>query len=118
MSPTHIVDVLTAVISEELTDPTATIVEQELILVAARQPDLAELYRDWEKQGLDIFATGLKRSGYKRPQRLALVILNFIRGFLLERLTDPTLTEQDFKERALLLLKSISSEDNEYKELK
>jgi DNA-binding transcriptional regulator YbjK len=111
MSTTQIAEYLTAVVSEELASSTLILVEQELLLVAARNPDLAMIHRDWEKKLLESFAAGLQRSNYKEPQNFAKAILNFTRGFLLEKLTEPSLTEQDFKERVLLLLHSNRSND-------
>ncbi len=110
MSKRRIVDVLTKVVSVELADARATLVEQELILVAARRPELAALYRKWEEKGISIFSEGLKRSGYKNPRQIAFVLVNFIRGFLLESLTDPALTEQHFKERAKIFVANLSFE--------
>ncbi len=111
MSPQQIVNALGAMIAYEVENPSATLVEQEMILVAARNPELAELYRDWEKQGVEIFIAGLKKTGYQEPRRLALKLLNFTRGFLLESLTDPTLTVKHFKERARALLKMSDRKD-------
>ena len=65
MSPEQIVNALAAMIAYEVENPKATLVEQEMILVAARNPELAELYRNWEKQGVEIFIAGLKASGYQ-----------------------------------------------------
>lgn len=111
MSTNQIAEFMTALVSEELASPTLILVEQELLLVAARNSELSMMYRDWEKKVLESFAAGLKRSGYKQPQRFAKALLNFTRGFLLERLTDPTLSKQEFKKRVLPLLSSIASSD-------
>ena len=110
MSKQRIVDVLTKVVAVELTNTGATLVEQELLLVAARRPELAALYREWEERGISVFTEGLKSSGYKNPRRIALVLVNFIRGFLLESLTDPALTEQHFKERAKIFVANLPLE--------
>lgn len=110
MSKRRIVDILTSIVGEELSDVRSTLVEQELILVAARSPKLAVLYRDWESTGIDIFAAGLKTSGYKQPERVARILINFVRGFLLEHLTDHSLTEKHFKQRAEILLAAFSSQ--------
>lgn len=64
------------------------------------------MYRDWEIEVLTNFASGLKRAGYKEPQKFAKVILNFTRGFLLEKLTDQALRVVEYKERVSLLLSS------------
>ena len=113
MANHQIIDILTAVIAEELISAKITLVEQELILVAARKPELAAIYREWEKNGLEIFAAGLKQSGFEKPMRIAKLIINIIRGFLLESLTDPTLTKKNFKERISVLITSLSSQKSE-----
>jgi len=84
MSEMQIADYLTALVSQELTNPSLILVEQELLLVAARNAELSRMYRDWETEVLTNFASGLKRAGYKEPQKFAKAILNFTRGFLLE----------------------------------
>ena len=113
MSKRQILDLLTTIIKNELSDLKGTLIEQELILIAARNSKLAKLYREWEKSGIDIFAADLKRSGYKQPKDVAHILINLIRGFLLERLTDNTLTEKHFRKRANVLLSAISSEMQE-----
>ncbi|MDG1707277.1 MAG: TetR family transcriptional regulator, partial [Emcibacteraceae bacterium] len=80
MTVRRIIDVLTKVTVLEMDNANSTLVEHELILVAARKPELAALYRKWEKHGLDIFAAGLKQSGFKKPMRIAKIIVNIIRG--------------------------------------
>ena len=113
MTTRRIIDILTAVIAEELVSAKTTLVEQELILIAARKPELAALYREWEKIGLEIFAAGLKQSGFEKPMRIAKIIVNVIRGFLLESLTDFSLTKMHFKERISVLITSLSSQSSE-----
>jgi len=115
MTKRRIVDVLTKVVAVELANASATLVEQELILVAARRPELAALYREWEDKGISVFSEGLKHSGYENPRRIALVLVNFIRGFLLESLTDPALTERHFKDRATIFVANLSSETGKNK---
>ncbi len=104
MSLDQIVDALTAVISNELTNSKSTVVEMELLLVATRNKELNNLYQNWKNQGQDMFARGLAKSGYKDPKRLADIISHFMRGFLIERLTDANLTIEDYKERLKELL--------------
>jgi len=108
MTTRSIIDYLCAVIAQEMVSAKITLVEQELILIAARKPELAALYRAWEKNGLDIFAAGLKQSGFEKPMRIAKIIVNVIRGFLLESLTDPALTAKHFKERVSVLITSLA----------
>lgn len=110
MSERQILDLLTTIIKNELSDLRATLIEQELILIAARNPKLAKAYREWEGSGIDIFTADLKRSGYRNPKHVSHVLINLIRGFLLERLTDNTLTEEQFRKRANVLLSALSSQ--------
>lgn len=105
-SKRQLVEHLTDMVTRELLDEKDIVVEQEFLLLAYRNPDLAAYLRDWQTTGVKLLATGLKQSGYKNSKGLALALLNLMRGFLLECLTDPTLTAQDFKKRVQILLSS------------
>jgi len=107
MSKHQLVDFLCAIVAEEMANPANTLVEQELILIAARKPELAALYRDWEARGVDLLVSGLKRSGYMRPKRSAHILYNLVRGFLLESLTDSSLNAKHFKSRVKVLFAGL-----------
>jgi DNA-binding transcriptional regulator YbjK len=107
MTKRRLLSLLTGVVEEDLAEKVTTKVEQELILYASRKPELAELYNTWEQTVVDTLAMGLRQLRYKRPQQLARILTSLARGFLLESLTNPSLTEKDFRQRAKLLLDSF-----------
>ena len=108
MTQQQLVDIMTAIVAEELTNRSLILVEQELILIAARNPEYATHYREREKIWLEILSKGLKRSGYKQPLQTARILFNFSSGFLRECLTDPSLTEKHFKQRTNILITALS----------
>ncbi len=113
MTKGQLVDIMTAIVAEELASGGSSIlVEQELILIAARKPEYAEHYYEREKAWLDIISKGLKRSGYKQPQQTARILFNFASGFLLECLIDPSLTDKHFRQRANILLTALSLQND------
>jgi len=107
MTKHRLLSMLTRVVEEELAEKVTTKVELELILYASHKPELAELYNGWEQNGVDALATGLKQLHYKRPQKFARIVMSLVRGFLLESLTNDSLTEKDFRQRAKILLDSF-----------
>ena len=111
----QLVSILTSGIEEELAGKTSTKVEQELILYATRNPELAKLYNAWEQSVVDTLSTGLKQLHYRRPKEIARVLVSLARGFLLESLTNPQLAAKDFKKRANILLTSFPTQSVEKK---
>jgi len=107
MTKRRLLSILTGVVEEDLAEKVTTKVEQELILYATRKPELAKLYNAWEQSVVDTLSIGLKQLHYKRPREIARILVSLARGFLLESLTNPSLTENDFKQRANMLLKSL-----------
>jgi len=101
---------LALAINEELEEKWSTKVELELILYASRQPELADLYNEWEQTVVDKLSSHLKQLHYKRPKEIARIFVSLGRGFLLECVTNPTLTEKHYRQRAKLLLSSFSRE--------
>lgn len=108
MTRRRLLSILTAVVEEDLAGKTTTKVEQELILYASRNLELATLYNAWEQSVVNTLAIGLKQLRYKRPQMIARILVSLARGFLLESLTNPSLTEKHFRQRANLVLTSMS----------
>ncbi|MFP6581009.1 MAG: TetR family transcriptional regulator [Candidatus Hydrogenedentota bacterium] len=107
MTKNRLLSNIANVVAEDLAGKTVTKVEQELILYATRKPELARLYNAWEQTVVDTLALDLKQLRYKRPKEIARILVSLARGFLLESLTNPSLTEKDFKQRANILLKSF-----------
>lgn len=113
MTKNRLLSNMTDVVTEELAGKTVTKVEHELILYATRKPELAKLYNTWEQSVVDTLAIDLKHLHYKRPKEIARILVSLARGFLLESLTNPSLTEKDFKQRANILLKSFPMHGSE-----
>jgi DNA-binding transcriptional regulator YbjK len=109
----RLLSILTAAVAEDLAGKTTTKVEQELILYASRSPKLAKLFNAWEQSVVDTVAIGLKQLHYKKPKQMARILVSLARGFLLESLTNPSLTEKDFKQRANILLTSFPTQSAE-----
>ncbi len=107
MTKNRLLSNITDVVAEELAGKTVTKVEQELILYATRKPGLAKLYNAWEQSVVDTLAIDLKQLRYKRPKEIARILVSLARGFLLESLTNPSLTEKQFKQRVKILLDSL-----------
>jgi TetR/AcrR family transcriptional regulator, regulator of biofilm formation and stress response len=107
MTKKRLLSNITDIVAEELAGKTVTKVEQELILYATRKPELAKLYNTWEQTVVDSLAISLKQLHYKQPQHFARILVSLVRGFLLESLTNPSLTEKEFKQRVNMLLNSF-----------
>ncbi len=108
MTKRQLVDIMTAIVAEELSYGSSILVEQELILIAARNPEYAAHYREREKNWIEALSQCLKQSGYKHPLQTARILFNFASGFLLECLTDPSLTEKHFRQRTNILITALS----------
>ncbi len=108
MTRAQVIDVLASVVKEEITDSSSVRLDLELALYGSRNPEFADLLTNWVQEGIDRLAGDLKYSGYKQPERLACALTNLVRGFLLDCLSDPTLTEKDFGKRANALLSSFT----------
>lgn len=104
MTKSRIVDNLCAAVSLDMAGATTTRVEQELILYASRRPEIAAVFRDWEQKVVEAIADSLRRARCRDPLLNAQILLSLSRGFLLESLTDPSLKEADFRDRAQAVL--------------
>lgn len=113
MTKTRLLSNITDIVAEELAGKTVTRVEQELILYATSKPELAKLFNAWEQTVVETLAIDLKHLHYKSPKEIARILVSLARGFLLESLTNPSLTEKDFKQRANILLKSFPMHGSE-----
>lgn len=104
MTKSRIVDNLCAAVSLDMAGAATTRVEQELILYASRHPEIAAVFRRWEQNVVEALADSLQRARCRHPRLTAAILLSLSRGFLLESLTDPSLTEADFRQRANAVL--------------
>lgn len=100
----HLSKLLTRLVAEELADARSIKIDLELSLYGARKPTLAELFDNWMRIGCQNLSLALHHGGYEQPDELARSLVNLMRGFLLECLTNKTLTKLDFQARLELLL--------------
>ena len=82
--------------------------EYELLLAASSDAKLAEAVSIREATGARLIATALEQAGVPQPNELALTLINFTRGFELERLYKPSLSVDDFYRRLDPLLAALS----------
>ncbi|MFT5014995.1 MAG: DNA-binding transcriptional regulator YbjK [Planctomycetaceae bacterium] len=73
--------------------------DYELILYAARQPALANIFRDWEDVLAINIAAQLKNFDIKDAKRCARIVINLVRAYELECMTHPKLELQEFRVR-------------------
>ena len=73
--------------------------EYELLLAASSDDKLAEAVKASEAKAGWLIATELERAGVQSPTESALTLINFTRGFELERLYKPSLCLDDFYRR-------------------
>jgi DNA-binding transcriptional regulator YbjK len=73
--------------------------DYELILYAARQPALAKIFRDWEDVLAINIAAELKNFDIKDAKRCARIVINLVRAYELECMTQPKLELQEFRVR-------------------
>ena len=104
MTRAHLSKLLTRLVARELADARSIKIDLELSLYGARKPALAELFDNWVRIGCENLSLALHHSGYDHPDELARSLINLVRGFLLEYLTNKTLTKFDFQARLELLL--------------
>ena len=81
--------------------------EYELLLAASSDNILAEAVKAWEAKAGWLLATELEQAGVQSPTESALTLINFTRGFELERLYKPSLGPDDFYRRLDNLLAGL-----------
>ena len=82
--------------------------EYELLLAASTNDKLAEAVKAWEVRATKLIEDALEQAKVKSPDEAALILINFIRGFELERLYKPNLSVRDFNQRLGSLLNGLS----------
>jgi AcrR family transcriptional regulator len=82
--------------------------EYELLLAASTNDKLAEAVKAWEARATKLIEDALEQAKVKSPDEAALILINFIRGFELERLYKPNLSVRDFNQRLGSLLNGLS----------
>jgi AcrR family transcriptional regulator len=100
---------LLSLITNEFNDIPMLRAEYELLLAASLDAKLAEAVNAWEKRAACLIATALEKAKVQRPTEAALTLINFTRGFELERLYKPNLCVDDFSRRLEPLLTAMCS---------
>ena len=100
-------DVLMSLIEREFADPTLVRAEYELLLFASTDDELSQVVNNWEDRLASALAAILERAGAHQATDAARSLMNFVRGFELERLVRPTLGPGDFQRRLTPLLRAL-----------
>lgn len=100
-------DVFVSLIEREFADPTLVRAEYELLLFASKDDELSGVVASWEGRLAGALAAVLERAGARRPTQAARVLMNFVRGFELERLVKPKIGIGDFRRRLTPLLQAL-----------
>ena len=81
--------------------------EYEVLLAASSDDKLAAAVSTLEAKAARLIAIALKQAGVLQPRDSALTLINFTRGFELERLYSPSLIVYDFYRRLDPLLAAL-----------
>ena len=81
--------------------------EYEVLLAASSDDKLAAAVSTLEAKAARLIAIALKQAGALQPRHSALTLINFTRGFELERLYKPSLSVDDFYRRLDPLLAAL-----------
>lgn len=100
----NVIQVLTRLVAEELANPKSIRIDLELMLYGTRRHEIAALFNSWIQKGVDALTKGLAEEGYEQPQTIAWALTDLTRGFLLDCLTMPSLSVDDFRRRAEILI--------------
>jgi hypothetical protein len=71
----------------------------------------ADVVQAWESRLVGAMAAVLELGGAGRPTQAARTVVNFIRGFELERLVNPSLTKTEFRRRLTPLLETLCANE-------
>ena len=82
--------------------------EYELLLAASSDDKLAKSVKAWETRATKLISDALEKAEIHQPTVAALTLINFTRGFELERLYKTNLSVKDFNQRLELLLTALS----------
>jgi len=104
---TAFVDLLMASTRRQFDDSAMLLAEYELILFAARNPQLAEEYRAWQRQLAGEVAERLEQFGVEKPIEAARTLVAALRGFELDRLARDDQSFAELRRRLELLLHAL-----------
>ena len=100
-------DLVVEFVERDQASPYWVYADYELILYASRNPSLAKIFREWEGSVAVTLAEQLVLIDVKEPMRTARIIVNMIRAFELECMTNPTLDLAEFRKRLELFESGI-----------
>lgn len=107
-SADDLVAFLVEMVRRELVDPSMVLVEYELIVRAARDPELAREVNVYERNLAARLAEALERLGVPSPLEAARTLIALVRGFELERLTRPAAELADLRARLRAVLAGMT----------
>ena len=86
-SKTQIIDFIVELARSEIDDGTIILVDHELFLFAARDPEVSDKFRGWQQIVLSQIAATLENVGVPHPFDAAHALLHLVRGFELDQMT-------------------------------
>ena len=108
LSPIQVVrNGLLSLITNEFNSIPMLRAEYEVLLAASSDDKLAAAVSTLEAKAARLIAIALEQAGVLQPNDLALTLINFTRGFELERLYKPSLNVDDFYRRLDPLLVAL-----------
>ena len=110
-TPADLVKMLVEMARREFTDPAMVRAEYEMILYAARDPQLGREVSEWERSLEARLAASFERLGAARPVEAARTTINLVRGFELEKLSRPADIADDLRRRLTILINALIREE-------
>lgn len=98
---------LVQMVEREFVEASLVRAEYELLLFASQDEVLAKQVAAWESRLAGALGAVMETAGAARPTQSARTLVNFVRGFELERLIKPQLTTTEFERRLTPLLESL-----------
>ena len=100
-------EALVQLVEREFADPSLLRAEYELMLFASQDDELGQAVTAWEARAAGAIAAVMEQAGARRPTEAARTLINFIRGFELERLVNTNLSVKEFERRLTPLLRAL-----------
>lgn len=107
-TPAALVKMLVEMARREFVDPAMVRAEYEMILYAARDPEIWREFTAWER-GLEArLAANFEGLGVARPVDAARTTINLVRGFEIEKLARPTDIADDLRRRLTIVIDALT----------
>lgn len=100
-------EAMVQLVEREFADPSLLRAEYELMLFASQDDELGQAVTAWEARAAGAIAAVMEQAGARRPTEAARTLINFIRGFELERLVNTNLSVKEFERRLTPLLLAL-----------